>query len=679
MGILQLRSSVPFRRWPPSAVLALVATAHALAQSVPASQPDSPNAQPATQLPWPVRLGLRSHQVTNAFPLIDRVVLVPDAATYLDELSKWSPTGRWPVLIEDDQYTPMFVRRFKPAQLIRRESVGGLPDDTTAHRKLLSAVVIRAFGGDPARHSIRETFDAQSYVPAGVVVTSTNEPAWTAAVALAAGRGQPLAWLDEPFGTPNDELDHDTARRLIDAVDALIAEQNYKFDSLGDQIDAITICRSMANRARFALPQAERAAVPAPHNEGPIAITDLLGRRADFTRFAYSGWIFGDQARSAYMAMCSLFLAREQIWMCNTYPENEPAWAAYAMAGAAQVLTGAGYRVSQPLPSPVNEAAWQKALAGGLATDMAVMNTKGNDDFFDLSSGGGRGYPRDVPILKHPVALHLIHSWAMRSPTDLETVGGRWLENGAYAAVGSCWEPLLHGFVPPDLLARRCASFVPFLIAARWWDGEPGISKPWRIVTIGDPLMLCPPPAQIVKPRVAQPADYGVDLGERVKALMKESQIDQTGASLTEAIKILNLLGNDDVAIELWKIAAQRSQVASARAVLESAFHRGDVEEFLATWDSLSTRSRDRRAMDLLWHLLFGQLASPADPRNHEVLQRLELAIRHPSPQIDIERLGPHLAKAFGPAHGRTVIEREIDKAADARTKRALRDLLGKF
>ena len=65
--------------------------------SAPAQPPaaTAPATQPAAH-PTQV-LGMRSARVTLSLPRIDRVVLVPDAATYLDERRKWSLAGRWPV------------------------------------------------------------------------------------------------------------------------------------------------------------------------------------------------------------------------------------------------------------------------------------------------------------------------------------------------------------------------------------------------------------------------------------------------------------------------------------------------------------------------------------------------------------------------------------------------------
>ena len=66
--------------------------------ATPTNGQESPPADQSSSasIPWPVKIGLRSLQVQQALPIIDRVVLVPDGATYLDELNRWSLSGRWP-------------------------------------------------------------------------------------------------------------------------------------------------------------------------------------------------------------------------------------------------------------------------------------------------------------------------------------------------------------------------------------------------------------------------------------------------------------------------------------------------------------------------------------------------------------------------------------------------------
>ena len=101
-----------------------IAGACALAAVAVASAQDAPQ---APQVPWPVQLGYRTAALERSWAIVDQVVLVPDARTYLDELSKWSESARWPVLIEDDLYAPLFVRGFGPARVVRRASAGAMP------------------------------------------------------------------------------------------------------------------------------------------------------------------------------------------------------------------------------------------------------------------------------------------------------------------------------------------------------------------------------------------------------------------------------------------------------------------------------------------------------------------------------------------------------------------------
>ena len=647
------------------------------AQTTAPAQPDPQQQQKMIEsLPWAVRLGFRSHQVSQAFPVVDRVVLVPDAATYFDELSKWSPQGRWPVLIEDARFAPLFVRRFAPAQLVRRASVNRqLPATPVEKQRMLESIVIGAFGGDQSSATIRDAFATLKYVSPGVVIASVNDSGWTAAVALAAGRAQPLEWLDDNFGGPNDVIANDLASKLIASVDQLVAKQQYPYKTMGDAIDTVTICRSMAVACNLAVAADQQPPVPAPHNAGPIALTDLIGRNADGTRYAYTGWIFGDEIRCAYMAMCSLFLPREQVIMYNGYPLDGP-WASYSMAEAIDVLRQAGYSVRDFDTANADEQAWQRMLTSGVAADLFVMNSKGNADFFDLFAG--RGTPGDVPTLNQPLALHLIHSWSMKSPDDDRTVGARWLDHGAYAAVGSCWEPMLSAFVPPPLLARRIGSFVPFLVAARWWDGEPGIAQRWRVVTIGDPLMLALPQTNDAKPRVRQPAAEGEDLNERVKTLIREASSDKTGKAAAEAIAILNMLGRDQVAAEVWKLARQQHASApAARQALDVLFRLRDVEQFREAWREID--QPDDLAQDMLWHMAFSRVGPGNAGAHRDLLQLLQENIRESTAVSDVQRLAPHVARVAGVDEVRIMIQRTISKVKAQYLKDELAELMKQY
>jgi len=76
-----------------------------------------------------MRLGARAAHVQRNLPVLNQVVLVPDEATYLDEISRWSPRARWPVLFDREPLASQFIRRFNPEKIWRREPVKTKIDD----------------------------------------------------------------------------------------------------------------------------------------------------------------------------------------------------------------------------------------------------------------------------------------------------------------------------------------------------------------------------------------------------------------------------------------------------------------------------------------------------------------------------------------------------------------------
>lgn len=640
----------------------------------PGPQAAPPASQPAAPMHWASRLGMRSAQITLAVKVIDRCVLVPDAATYADELKKWSPAGRWPVLIEDPVLSPLFVRRFRPAELVRRESINApLPEDAGQRRRAMESIVVGSLGGDGAMQTVSQIFDMAKYVPPGIVVASMNDPAWTAAVALAAGRAQPLVWIDDDFGSITDVMTDEAARRLASRIEGALAAMPYSWRALGDDIDAITLCRSLPGAAELLVPEDLRIVKQGQYAQGTTSVTDHLGRHADSSRYAFTGWIFGDEARSAYMAMCSLFLPRDSVSLLNAYA-NEGDWGAYRMDGAADAFGQGGFTVlSSAGPTDMGEAGWRRLLVGGVSSDVVWMNSGGNDDFFILN--GGQARPGDIPVLNQPSIVHLIHSWSLKSPARRDRVGGRWLEHGAYAMVGSCFEPFLATFVPPEALAARCLGGAPFLIAARYWPDDPR-SKPWRIVTIGDPLMLVPPVHALPIQRVNQPAGYGENLLERARMLMKKADADNDAAALAESIRLLDMLGQDDIALQMWALAQQKDMHSgrAAAAILPVLFRRRDADGFIAAWSEGGPRNPI--VFDMLWHLMGPRLAATTD---RDLLLQMQAAVRPDMPAVDVERLAPVLQRAFGRDHARSFIQQEISRAGDAEQQAQLREFAKGF
>ncbi|MFM9169098.1 MAG: hypothetical protein ACKOTD_02975, partial [Phycisphaerales bacterium] len=226
----------------------LLAQAPGAAASPPPLTAPANQAEALARMPWFTRLGLRALDVESKLPVRDQVVLVPDEAAFLEEVARWTPRERWPVLIEDMSFAPRFVRAFKPSQVLRRAGGTPAPADAAALRSAVDGALARAWGGDPAAGSAA-AMRAVGLVPAGIVAASTSDPAWVAALALAAGRGQPIAWIEQPLGTSaNDVVDAASFTAFDTAVRSAFETSGMSWTALGDDLDTFTLCRRVANR-----------------------------------------------------------------------------------------------------------------------------------------------------------------------------------------------------------------------------------------------------------------------------------------------------------------------------------------------------------------------------------------------------------------------------------------------
>jgi hypothetical protein len=424
---------------------------------------------------WPIQLGLRMARLRSNIATVDRVVLVPDQITFLYAIQQWSLRGRYPILIEDKRYTPLFIKRFHPAEVIRLRSLKHRTLSAAAQRQLMFKAEAHAWNVENSQSlnqlALKQQWQKLGWQPPGVVITSINDPASSAAVALAAAWGQPLMFLEDDFGKPNDSLNPEQWQRLDRSIRKAVADTGFAYSGLGDAIDTVTIARQLAVKYQ---------SVQNPNDQ--LAVTDGLARNSDGTRWAIAGWIYGSAERSVYQAMCSIFLDAQTALLYDSYPK-EGVWLNYDMNGAASDLRRVGLKlklIEQPL---ANIASWQKLTKSGLDFDIIFVNSKGDPASFDV--GGGQATVKDIPKLLSPAAIHFIHSWSTTTPDDINTVAGKWLDNGAYVYVGSVHEPYLSAFVPPNLIIKRLLASVPFLVSVRIMS-----PSPWKITTIGDPLMM---------------------------------------------------------------------------------------------------------------------------------------------------------------------------------------------
>jgi hypothetical protein len=656
---------------------ALLAIAFA---SVALGMQQAPSAPPI-QPPWFRLLGVRSLEMQASLPVIDQVVLVPDAATYIDEVSRWTTQARWPVLIEDNAFAPRFVRAFKPAVVLRRASVRSGADPAGAElRAKVESAIAKAWDGQ-ASDTVANAYKNVGLTPAGIVAASTSDPAWTAALALAAGRGQLIAWIDGDYGGLSTQLTAAQFTQLESAVNAAFESSGLPWNSLGDKLEAFTLCRNVALRANIPDPPGGWNSRLPPRGTGPIAVTDALCRTPTGGRYAFAGQICGDSTRAAYAAMCSLFLSRTSLWMFDGYGDRtDEMFAQYGFGKAAEAMSAQGFSVAVTQGAKATAAAWKSLLPAALDADVVMVNSAGNSDFFQIGQHDNL-WSTLVPLLNRPVALSMVHSFSLQMPDQQETVGWRWLEHGVYAYVGSVHEPYVVAFVPPRVVLERVLNGTPFLIASRQWEGDI-IPQTWRIATLGDPLMTIASPAILKQMGARKPAvqpvapDGGyVELRALAKSSMEATRTATDGAAYAQALRALLLLGDDKIAAQLFAIAHGKGQgPAVARDALGPLFRMKDRDGFMKAWILVDAPSNEDR--DMLWALWAGGLGSPPDRAAATALQR---AVRTPRADMDASFLVDPLKRLIGREAVAAWINQLIAAERDPDGKRRLAELQGKL
>ncbi|MFG0329456.1 MAG: hypothetical protein ACF8PN_06090 [Phycisphaerales bacterium] len=613
-------------------------------------------AQPEPEaVPWPARIGLRIANLRARVPTVDRVVLVPDEDAFVDAIGQWSLGGRWPILIEDDFYAPLFIRRFRPAEIVRW---AGPPTDSGSAGEWeaeVEAAIAAAWtapghsnddGATPA-----ERWKAVEWTPPGVVIVAGDDPARVAAAALAADRGQPVVVLNRSYGEPDATLNARVWDRLRSEVQEAASATGYAWAALGDEIDTITLVGAVASKYR-----------PTNNANETLAVTDGLGRTAAGERWAIAGWIFGSPERAAYQAMCSIFLQPESALFVNGYPEDDGAWAMYRMTDAATIFESLDFEVEHAAGAEGCVDPWRRR---SVDEDLVAVNTKGMRDWFDLRDG--RLYALDVPALDAPALVHFTHSWSAAAPANRGTIAARWLEQGAYAYVGSVHEPYLQAFVPPLELARRWRASVPFLVAARQFDGEP-----WKITTIGDPLMTLLKPLPRVEPK-ARPLEGADDLGALIAAATRSAQ--ETGA-WAETARLLRLAGRDELLVQLYRKldaddgAAWTDRLETTRAMFDALRRAGTEEELIDAALMIGPAALDPKRVDALWHRIGPWLETARDGSR---IPGLVAFIREPM-FVDASRLAPALARTVGADTANALLDRAEATARDGVARRMIRE-----
>ncbi len=416
---------------------------------------------------WQQILGRKILALRQAIPTASRVVLVPDSATFLKAIQQWSLEERYPILIEDDRYTPLFLNQFQPQEIIRLPTAKQLL--VQENKEVMDKAVAAAWETHPK--SLKKTWEELGWKPPGVVITSVYDPAAVAAVSLAADRGQPLLFLEGYFGDVNTTLSPRSWEHLKQEVNRLVESTEYDYKKLGDTLDTITLVGKFPVKYQ------------SPKNYQILAVTDGLGRDENQQRYAITGWIYGSPERAVYQAMCAIFLQHNTALLYDSYPQTG-SWRGYHFEEfSLETFKSLRLDVTLIEQPKANEETWQKITDQPWNYDLTFINSRGGKANFAV--GNGDVSVAEIPRLKTPTAMYMIHSFSATTPADFNTIAGRWLDYGVYAYVGSVDEPYVTAFVPPQAVISRLSFQVPFLVASRYVK-----TPPWKVTTIGDPLLV---------------------------------------------------------------------------------------------------------------------------------------------------------------------------------------------
>lgn len=529
------------------------------------------------------------------------VVIVRDEASYLGAIATWTPSLRFPVLLHDGSIEAAediarFVRAFSPDQVVEYSSDTPWPPERDARIRTIERAFFDASSDRVNISSMREWSAAGLRASPGLVVSDPDDPLWTAALALAAGRLQPIVFTRSP-GRINNQLALEEAQSLEAFLREACIGLSLDAGSLGDDVDFVTLALAVPVKTR-----------PRPDNPDLLATTDLLGRPDNpAARWAYVGQLLGSSARGSYIAMSSLFPNGTSAWLFDAYP-NEPGWSDYDATAAADTLRTRGWRTTLFDDPRQSLDIWRAAAVRPIDADLVLVNSMGNPEFFRLRPGDAA--PGDVPLLARPAVVHFIHSFSLARPADRDTVGGRWLAHGAHAYFGSVQEPQLAAFLPTPRVAAALSQGVPLAVAVRRPD-----QPPWKLALLADPMLSFAPTHTRASRDI--PLEFSSSLNDAAAEAVASH-------NFADAIANLALLGRDADAARL--AAALRTQQPDAftpdvaRAAFMPTFRTRAPEDTVATFRLLAPVDQAQGLfLDALWHA--ARLRVYADPAITDLLR----------------------------------------------------------
>ncbi|MCK6471449.1 MAG: hypothetical protein L6R28_06860 [Planctomycetes bacterium] len=412
----------------------------------------------------------------------DVVALAPDRTAYLEALAQWDDKYFFPVLFLDDRYAPMFIRAFRPQLVVVLPSTLGVQPELSLAN--LRGVLLKSWTREkevsglprnPSGDDLRARLDAVGDGPQGVVFADGNAGEWAGGLALAAGRFQGLEALPAAAKGHAEILDEAQAWAL--AADVRAGLRRWGLPNGEGHWTAATLAIDAPYRYR-----GERYGIYGT----TYALDDLLGRDENGVRLAVTGRLIGNEERSCYQAMCSLFLEPGKALFFNTYPQKAgSAFEDYRLDAARGLL-------QQLVPSTLvqsNDATlanFRKLTAAPNPFGVVWINSSGGAKHWSIGGDGKGGKTEDFPV-GAPAAFTVVHSGSAADPYDTSTLAGRALDGGAYFYFGAVSEPFLAAFQPAGRVVPLMLRGAPLGYALRQHPPG-GFWQPWRLMVAGDPL-----------------------------------------------------------------------------------------------------------------------------------------------------------------------------------------------
>ena len=675
--------------------LSLLTATHTHARSQPPQPPTTPEQT----------LGLRAQAARGLLSADTAIVITTSPAAFVDAIGTlWAAGHIVPILLDDG--TPAarediarFTRALGGEQLPQpnptkptptlltwtRTPAADLPADR-AERDSAYQAALGATWQAKDQATLLEAFKNRPNLPPGappnaptgplgVVVYDPLDPTAPAALALSAFYGQLLLPVAAPVAPATDLWTIPKVDALSNAITGRLDELKLTYAALGDQIDAITLCLNADPRVTTKGEIPGNGPVASKEGEA-LALTDLLGRpttRARLPRWAYASQLTGNSPRAVYRAMCSIFLRaqRDNALVIDSY-ETGGQWAEFDGTRTAEVFKNAlpgGVALLDPprfglsdwrtlaagsFASPRSPAIPPSQIGGGVNAPIITVTTMGNWDFFQLRPGNGE--PGDIPLLRTPSAVYFVHSWSLQMGDRPDTVGGRWLDKGAYSYVGSVHEPFLAGFVPSPLFAQRMVAGWPIAAAAR--RGEPPMNAPWRIQVMGDALLTLPTATSAEKIG-APPSALAAAIADGTLAHVRDSVRSALKAKeFGQAVRLMALQGRDADAVRLARalLAEEGGQIEPglAEALALAAYRQGDLDLFIG----LASKARPsvdvpNELADAVWHALGTRLEALTPAQATLLAQNVRLW----NLARDALEAGRAIAKAQGAPAGQRIID----------------------